>query len=1048
MRVVCRFSMCLVMVVVLVPAADVAGDEDLPPIHFSRQIRPLLSDACFQCHGPDEKQRQADLRLDRGDGLAAASDESGAIVPGNPDASELYRRITSDDPLDRMPPPDSGKELNAEQIELIRRWIEQGAEWEEHWAFVPPAAVPPEVTSPWINNEIDRFILERLVKGGLSPSPEADRITLLRRVSFDLTGLPPTPEEVATFLADDSPDAYERQVDRLLDSPRFGERMAALWLDLARYADTDGYQTDGDRDMWRWREWVINAFNDNMPYDRFTIEQIAGDLLPDPSLNQLIATGFNRNHRLNAEGGVIPEEYLVEYVVDRVETTGSVWLGLTLGCARCHDHKYDPISQREFFELFAFFHNVPESGRAIKHGNSPPLIPAPTQEQQQQLQQLEARLAAAKERFETLQPKIERSQRRWERNVGSSETIDWLLPDGGQVPIDLAEAEFPDGAPALADAPRGQAVRLDGSSYADAGDVGDFGYLDKFSLSAWIFPDDKQGGTILSRIIDAGHDRAQGYRLQLHDGRLHLHFVVRWLDDAIRVATVDPVPVSEWTHVTMAYDGSRIAEGVRLYVNGERQELEVQLDALNQDFRAKEPFRIGAGGGPEVRFHGLIGDVRLFDRALSEEDARILAETASVSRIVGTAERERTAPQRLKLRRYFLSEVAPEPIRDAWGDLVALQNERGALIESFPTVMIMQEMPTPRETYVLERGEYDKPAERVTAAVPQVLHSLPNDASPNRLDLARWLVDRDNPLTARVAVNRFWEMLFGVGLVKTSEDFGSQGEPPSHPELLDWLALEFQRDWDVKRLLRRIVTSNAYRQSSRSTPEQLRVDPENRLLSRGPRFRLPAEMIRDQALAVSGLLVEEMGGPSVKPYQPEGLWRAVASAGRYRQDSGEKLYRRSLYTFWKRTVAPPGMTTFDATGRETCTVRRSRTNTPLQALTLLNDVTYVEAARKLAERMMTEPTGEDATGDASVSDRIAHGFRLATGRPPTDEESAVLEAGFRKHLETYRNAEEHVDALLNVGESPPTDDLNRPELAAYTITANLILNLDEMVMKE
>jgi mono/diheme cytochrome c family protein len=1034
----------LVLVASLSPAG---AAESLPAtVEFNRDIRPILSDNCFQCHGPDKARRKASLRLDTATGaFADLGDGTHALVSGEPDKSELLRRVVTTDADERMPPAKSGRRLTDRQIQLLRRWIEQGAKWQAHWSLRPLKRPPlPRLrNTAWPRNGLDSFVLERLEREGLRPSAEADKITLLRRVMLDLTGLPPTPAEVDAFLKDTSPGAYEKVVDRILASPRYGERMAALWLNGARYADTNGYQNDGERQMWRWRDWVIEAFNRNVPFDQFTIEQLAGDMLPHATLDQRIASGFNRNHRGNAEGGIIPEEYAVEYVVDRVETTATVWLGLTVGCARCHDHKFDPIAQKEFYRLFAYFNNVPERGKAIKYGNSPPMIPAPTREQQQQLKELDTRLAAAERRFQEVQPRIATAQAEWEKAWKTEQPVEGAIAEGLLVhyPLDgdSRAGNFKDGSPVYTPGRLGRGADFDGRRFLDAGDVAHFGYLDKFSCAAWICPREARGGTILSRMTDA--PQAAGYSVRLEDGHLHVALAVRWLDDAIRVHTERRLVPGRWCHVVVTYDGSRVADGIKVYLDGRPEKLVVDLDDLNQDFRSKEPLRLGAGNGPDGRFHGLLDDVRIYRGALTEEDAGVLATADAIDDIIARPVGARTPLQVRKLRRYFLDHEAPLDLRQAREQFLRLRRQREKLIESFPTTMVMKEMPAPRDTFVLLRGEYDKHGEKVTPGVPASLPPLPEGVPNNRLSLARWLVDPANPLTARVTVNRYWQMLFGTGLVKTVEDFGSQGEWPSHPDLLDWLATEFvHTGWDIKATLRTIVTSATYRQSSRVTRELLRRDPENRLLARGPRFRLSAEMVRDQALFASGLLVEKVGGPSVKTYQPASLWKELANA-EYKPDTGENLYRRSLYTFWKRTVAPPDMIAFDAAGRETCIVRQTRTNTPLQALTLMNDVTYVEASRVLAQRVLAE-------GGATPEQCLTWMFRLLTARPPRPAELTVLCANLEQHRTRYRKDHQAALKLVGVGEAGRDEKLDVAELAAYTAVANLILNLDETITKE
>jgi hypothetical protein len=810
--------------------ADEAPDG---AISYSQQIRGILSDNCYQCHGPDAAQRKAGLRLDRRESAIGALDSGvTAIVPGKPEASELARRISSDDESFRMPPPEANKNLTRAEKELLVAWIAQGADFEQLWSFVPPVRpeLPQVKRTEWPQTPIDHFVLAKLEGEGLQPAPKAGREALIRRLSFDLTGLPPTLAEIDAFLADASDDAYEKVVDRLLASPHFGERLALDWLDAARFADTNGYHLDNGRDMSHWRAWVIQAMNDNMPFDQFTIEQLAGDLLPDATLEQQIASGFNRNHMINFEGGAIPAEYHNAYIVDRVNTTATVWLGLTVACAQCHDHKFDPITQKEFYQLYAFFNNVPEKGLDGNQGNAAPMVQLPTPEQTARLKELEDRIAELTSHKE-----------------GSVET-------------------------------------------------------DKSS------------------------------------------------------------------------DGS-----------------------------AEES---GEGNSEE---------------------------------------------------------------------LAGLRKERNELKRQIPTSMVMAEMDTPRETFLLVRGQYDSRGEQVFAGMPASLPSLPDGAPANRLTLARWLVSPDHPLTARVTVNRYWQMFFGTGIVRTAEDFGSQGEFPSHPELLDWLAVEFvESGWDIKHMLRLIVTSSTYRQSAEcgvrntelkniglhasSTPHsELRipnsdtphsVDPENRLLSRGPRFRLPAEMIRDQALAVSGLLKHKIGGPSVSPYQPAGLWQELSSRGDssnwtaqvFELSEGNDLYRRSMYTFWKRTSPPPQMVALDAPDRETCTVRRARTNTPLQALILMNDPTYVEASRKLAERMLTECGTND-------EERLSFAFRLATARLPSAAELEVLRTVLDQQRLLYRDDPDAARALMEIGEADVADDLDVQELAAWTMVASAILNLDETLTK-
>ncbi|MCW5978202.1 MAG: DUF1553 domain-containing protein [Bryobacteraceae bacterium] len=1038
-----------ICIVALAVAAIAAGEEAAKPVEFNRDIRPILSDKCFTCHGPDKSNRLTPLRFDQEEGaFVELKGGKRAIVRGDTAASEMYRRIASDNEAQRMPPAYAGhKKLLEREIELIRRWIEQGAPWQRHWSLIAPKRpeVPRVGDAAWPRNPIDYFVLERLEREGLAPSPEAEAATLIRRASLDLTGLPPTPAEADAFVADRSPDAYEKLIDRLLASPRYGERMAFDWLNAARYADTNGYQTDAERYMWRWRDWVIDAFNRNMPFDRFTVEQIAGDMLPGARLDQVIASGFNRNHRGNGEGGIVPEEYAVEYVVDRVDTTSTVWLGLTMGCARCHDHKYDPITQKEYYKVFAYFNNVPERGRAFKYGNSPPVVKAPTEEQRKELARLDESIAGAKRAFSALREEAAVAQRGWEKSVRAT-PYDWTDDADLMLRLPLGNdhanpgVKPRDGVFRFVPGRLAEALAFDGAVTADAGNAGRLGFHDKFTLSAWIYPT-AANGAILSRAQDSP-EGMKGYAVVMKDGRIQVNLVQRWLDDALRAETKDPIALNQWHHVAVTYDASLLATGLKIYVDGVSRPLNVLLDELNQTFAVGAPLLLGALDGSPERFQGLMDEVRIYRGALSEDSVAVLAVRETIGEIAAIAPEGRSEAQRGKLSRCFLGQHAPTPIRDAWNRLAALRRERETLWERVSTVMVMAELETPRDTFVLARGEYDKPREKVNPGIPASLPPLNGDYPNNRLGFARWLVDPANPLTARVAVNRLWQMVFGVGIVKTAENFGSQGEWPSHPELLDWLATEFvQNGWDTKALLKLMVTSAAYRQSSKVAPALIENDPENRLLARGPRFRIPPEMVRDQALAAAGLLTEKIGGPSVKPYQPAGLWSELAGGEDYVQDDGPDLYRRSLYTLWKRTAPPPSMMIFDAPGREACAVLHTRTNTPLQALDLMNNVTYLEAARKMAERMMLE-------GGSRPEARIEYGFRLATGRRPAREEARLLADSLGRYRDDFATHPGEAAKLLRQGESPRNETLDVPELASYAMLASLILNLDETITKE
>jgi hypothetical protein len=995
-------------------------------VQFNRDIRPILSDRCFACHGPDKGNRKAGLRLDiEAEAKAARKGDRYAILPGNPEKSEIYKRVISTNKAQRMPPAYLGHDaVPAGEVELLRLWIKEGATYQSHWAFIPPqkAPRPPVSNTAWPRNDIDYFILSRLDREQLRPSPQADKRTLLRRVTLDLTGLPATPEEVEAFVRDESPNAYETVVDRLLASPRYAERMTIRWMEAARYADTNGYQTDGPRTMWPWRDWVIDAFRRDMPFDQFTIEQIAGDLLPNATLSQKIATAFNRNHRTSAEGGIVDEEFRVEYVADRAETTSNVWLGLTVGCARCHDHKFDPITQKDYYSLFAFFNNVPERGFVWNFGNEDPVVKTPSPEQQAKLDSIEKQIAGHEATLQRLQPKIERAQSKWERKVAKRE-LQWTVTDGQKLHIPL----------------EGAAQQFDGSSFFDAGlDGPAFDYRDPFTMSGWIKPEASTGA-----IFSRGEDYVEGQQhgLYLMDGKLRLHVTFRWTDLAMRVETVNTVPLNKWSHVAVSYDGGKRASGVRMYVDGRPQELKVLFDQLLWPIDTKKhPWRVGAGGG--LRFKGAVDDVRVYSRVLTPDEVGALTVRDSVDALARLKPESRTVVQDNKLRLCFLETGAPPQVKTTLASLQSARADRSKFLDSIPSVMVMQDAKETRQAYVLKRGAYDAPGDKVSANVPAFLNPMRPEWPKNRLGLARWLVDRDNPLTARATVNRLWAMLFGIGLVKTVEDFGSQGEWPVNQDLLDWLAVDFMDSgWSIKHVLKTIAMSAAYQQSSKVSPELLQRDPENRLLARGPRFRLSAEMIRDQALAASGLLVEKVGGPPVKPYQPAGLWQELQGGEGYKEDSGEGLYRRSLYSYWRRTVAPPNMTTFDSPTRETCVVRENRTNTPLQALDLMNDVAYVEAARKLAERMITE-AGVDAAR------RIDRGFLLVVGRPAKASEKAALMAALQKFSASYAADSKQADALLSQGKSARQTAIPAPELAAYTGVASILLNLDEAVTKQ
>lgn len=1171
---------------------DEAGAGE--PVRYARDIRRLLSDRCFQCHGPDAAARRADLRLDDPASAFAARPDGAAIVPGNPGASELWKRITTTDPVLAMPPPGANKRpLSDDEKALIRAWIEQGATYEPHWSFVPPErpVLPSVRNAAWPRDRIDRFILARMESRGVSPSPEADRATLLRRVFLDLTGLPPTTQELDEFLADTSESAYEQWVDRLFTHEpyrtRLAERLAAPWLDAARYGDTCGIHTDNGRQIWPWRDWVLRALRDNMPYDRFITEQLAGDLLPEPTIEQLVATGFNRNHVTTDEGGAIDEEYLVEYAADRANTTAAVFLGLTFACARCHDHKFDPISQEDYFSFFAFFNSNDEPGLYSQTADSrrayEPFITVPGPDDRARLAAIDAAIREAVAAMESAAPDEPRLREQSLAEIATDAGLEWvpahpvaaasinpdvrlqvqpdgsvlasganpdvdeysvtLRAEGGDLRLLALEAMAADGDQArpAGRAPNGNAVLTalrieartgDGAEWSSvplrwawadhSQEDGDHDVTNALSATGdgWAIAGHQQPGKrLLLALSDAPFGcereapcdlrvtlsfRSQYARhafarvrlsvgrikesalagLPLSPGRWHVagpftgqraEFYERAFGpesgpiDAARAfgeggpaqrwrfdrRLVDGAPVSLGDGVNVFYVGRAVwspsarsfdvslgsDDGFQLFVNGERvAERRVERGVAPEQDRARIDLRPGAntivlkiintGGASGYYYRPLHGADEL-PRDLALAIAPAAALSAQQSQRLATA-----------WRRAFLPSY-----RDAEAVHAARQAERAAIEQSLPRTMIMKELPAPRPAYVLTRGQYDHPdpARPVSRAVPRALGALREDAPRNRLGLAQWLVAPENPLTARVAVNRFWEMLFGAGLVRTSEDFGLQGEWPSHPELLDDLALDFRDSgWDVHALLRRIVTSATYHQSSRVRTDVAEIDPDNRLLSFYPRRRLAAEQVRDLALFASGLLVEKLGGPSVNPYQPEGLWQEVAMPASntrvFVRGEGEDLWRRSLYTYWKRASPPPSLLLFDAPTRESCVIRRPTTNTPLQALATWNDEQFVEAARVLAERALTESADDRA--------RLSSMFRRCTGRAPDADEAALLESALGRFRERFAACPSDVGQLVTVGARTPAAGVSWSELAAWAMVANAVLNLHETVTQD
>jgi len=1034
-------------------------------VDFSRDIRPILADTCYQCHGLDTQQRQAELRLDLKEGVLGEHDGKRLIVPGKPGESLLMQRLTSADPDERMPPADADRSLTPAQIEVIRHWIEQGAEWKQHWSFTPIEKGPLPKLDSWIENPVDSFTLQAMADHGLTPSPRASRERLVRRVTLDLTGLPPTLDEVDEFVTDPSPDAYNRLVDRLLSDIRYGERQAMHWLDVARYADTNGYQTDGERHMWRWRDWVIDSFNQNQSFHDFTVEQLAGDLIPDATTDQVLATGFNRNHRSNSEGGIVFEEYLVEYAVDRVDTTATVWLGLTMGCARCHEHKYDPITQKEFYELMAFFNNIPERGRVIKYGNSFPVMKAPTDSMVMEIDryrtavralaaELETHLPDAREHMRDLEghPEVARPvlnqslaiQFDWDRTIeprrfeveGRAEDYDVI--NTAEVDKERLQVKLLEGTDAqFATGVFGNALDLNETFQVGGGALIQFPGHQKLTLSTWLKVEGVQSGAILS-MLDPEDLRPQGFSWKLVDNHVQVNFGPRWLDDSVRLRTIGTISPDQWNHIAFVSDGTQMARGMAIYINGEKQEVKVQLDIFTGTFKTKPTLIFGAEDGKE-RLRGQIDQTAFYVRDLSEAEIKILSIPETPQEIA-----QMTQPsemQNAKLLHYYLDQVDQNSAGQLYRKLQQMRLLQQQFLDTVPTSMVMQEQGMRNKTYVLQRGQYDLHGEEVSMGIPSALSSGQRQTMSSRLDLAKWIVGNDNPLTARVVVNRFWAQFFGRGLVASLENLGVQGDAPTHPELLDWLAADFREsEWDVKRLLKLIVTSATYQQDSKITPQHLTKDRENLWLSRASRLRLQAEMIRDQALAASGLLVETVGGASTRPYQPPGLWKEIASQA-YQQGSGMELYRRSMYTFWKRTVPPPTMLTFDAVSREICVLQRSRTNTPLQALAMLNEVAFVEAARNLGQQMIVQ-------GGTTDEDRLIWAWRRLTSRYPTKFELNVMKKTLRASRQRYQADQQSAKQLVAFGESTAKAGINTEELAAFSIVATLILNLDEVINRE
>ncbi len=1047
---------------------QLAYDQLPEHVDYNFQVRPILSDKCFTCHGPDETALKAGLRLDIRDS-AIGKLESGevAIVPGQPFKSHLVERILSDDNDQVMPPPESHLSLEEQDKATLIKWIEQGAEYKPHWAFIPPESVDqPSVEDPqWPQNDIDYFVLAAMTENGFAPSNRAPRETLIRRLYFNLTGLPPSPEVVDNFLNDQAEDAYEQLVDRLLSNPAYGERMAMDWMDVSRYADSDGYLDDKHRDFSPWRDWVIEAFNQNMPYDQFVTWQLAGDLLPEPSQNSILATAFNRLHKKNSEAGIVFEEYRTEYVADRTNTVGKAFLGLSMECARCHDHKYDPISQREYYQLFAFFNSTDEFGSAVYGPDQTPgpalLLSSEEQEQileylERDIDKLEADLSSvrASEESKRLLPNADKTiaslERQSSRGLIGYFSFDQLMPDGeksfkAKNGVDGTVASVKE--PELRPGAKGQAIFLnDFTRITLPQGIGWFERTDPFSISLAIYPDSLYQEAGLLYHCEDLRLGLKGYSLFLEENRLKFIISHSWPQNSIQVVAEQPLNMGKWNEAFITYDGSSKGKGVRIYIDGRSVPVTIEYDHLYKGILYQPDIHtygfagmtLGERNKMKTFKHGGLDELKIYNRDLTALEVLYQHDKQKVIDYVQNWDPSTDA----LAQEYFVRHMDKQAEHISL-QLRQLREQLNNTINDIPEIMVMGDRKPPRPTYILDRGMYDAPSEEVTPGTPESIMEFDSDLPQNRLGLARWLFNENNPLTARVFVNRVWQMHFGRGIVETPDDFGSQGGIPSHPELLDWLAVEFIRSgWDIKRLHKMIVMSSTFQQSSHVSQEQLELDPKNEWYARGPSYRLPAEMIRDNALAVSGLLVSNVGGESVYPYQPDGLWDELSNKKwryQYLQEPGEGLYRRSLYTIWKRTSPPPSMLIFDVGDRSVCQVKRTNTSTPLQALVLLNDPQYLEASRALAERLLM--SGKGKKDDAKQYLSLA--FSRIIGRSPDSNEVQLLEEFYQEELKRFSADRQTALEYLNIGEHPREERLDPIETAALATVVSGIFNTYE-----
>ncbi|MDR6562131.1 MULTISPECIES: DUF1553 domain-containing protein [unclassified Arcicella] len=1090
-----------------IPKEVLAYDDKLPEtVDYNLHIKPILSDRCFKCHGPDKNKIEAGLQLASFDG-ATLKLKSGAkaIDPSNIANSELVNRILSKNPDDVMPTPESHLSLSDEEKALLIKWIKQGAEYKEHWSLVK--IENPEVPkvgknfwsrwglgedeeTNWIKNEIDNFSLAKMKEKGLKPSPKADKNTLLRRVYMDLTGLPPTPSDITAFINDQSTNAYEKVVDKLLKSQHYGEQQAVSWLDLARYADSNGYQDDALRTIYPYRDWVIKSFNENLPFDKFISYQLAGDLYPNPSKDMMVATAFNRNHSQSEEDGIVPDEYQVEYVADRTNTFGKAMLGLTMECCRCHDHKYDPISQKDYYSMFAFFNNINEHGQVPHKSSASPIITISKPEAEKKIKFIKERLSSINQSEENLKASINQRFENWLLK-GSKTTLinpekDLLIDvtfdanekkrEGNRIVFknnandSLALETYGDleHPPLSIKGRKGLGVKLVGDSYLKIHEtnnwwnikkfnhrtIGNFERNQPFTISLWVgIIDPKFKGQIFNRNSGA-LSAFRGYECErLEDGRLAFRISNIWPDDAIDFETDYQLKPKQWTHITMTYDGLSKAEGLKIYINGNRIQGKILANHLSgsiiweknheilKSYAASTNFSLGKRHTTINKGYA-VDELKIFGRVLTSLEVQsIMSQKDLVRKTLQQNVSDIDNEQREALFEYYKTHIDPTSLQLATKSR-KLIGEEVEILNKGVDIMVSRDRKYPRKSYILNRGVYDAHGEEVSPEIPLRLGKLPSDYPKNRLGLSQWLLSKENPLFARVMVNRLWQQYFGNGLVKTQEDFGNQGELPSHPELLDWLATAYREDnWNTKAFIKRMVMSATYQQSSKATKEQIEVDPDNKWLARGSSYRFSAEQVRDNALVASGLLVKKIGGESVYPYQPAGIWEALATRNvtNYVQQHGENLYRRSMYTIWKRTSPPPMMLNFDSPDRSLCTVRRQKTATPLQALVTLNDPSFVEAARVLAQRTIKK--------NSTFENRIQYFFQSIVSRNARPSEVSILKELFTTEYETFEKDSSKATLLVSVGEYPRDMTLNPVELATYTVIANTILNYDEAIVK-